>query len=327
MSSSNTVRAVGTSSGNGSATFESDNVALTVNGRAILLRVAALSTTSDSISLSGKVAQSVAESGVLRPLRESGDVTRVTTAFGAFRRVRQDGRQIERIIPPISRAPPLQTQDSVVLDFSLNPTGPTQFEWSATVGLEQPRSREPIDSTSSGQRFDFTDKAVSVDGGTTESVTFSRVAPAEGNDFTATVSSPSDSAQTLITTVPDGTTALAFPGAAIILQDRQVGEIERSQSNGRETLTFRIFIGIREARKLLAVGSRVDGSTVRDATNARNFPRDTVPGDELTASVISDADIDLPSELLLQDWTVDLSQEGGQTPFRADLSFIDKTGI
>jgi hypothetical protein len=221
----------------------------------------------------------------------------------------------------------MQPQDSVVLDFSLTPVGPTQFEWSATIGLEQPRPRDPIDSDSSGQPIDLTEQDVSVAGGATESVTISAVSPSEVDEFVATVSSPRDSGQTLVSTILPDSTAFAFPGATVALQARQVRQINRGQSAGREELTFSIHVGRREVRKLLAVGSRVEGATLRDATNARNFPRDTVPGDELTASVSSSATIDLPSQLLLQDWSVDLSREGDRTPFRASLSFIDNTGI
>jgi hypothetical protein len=327
MSGSNTFRAVGTGSGVGSVTFETNKIGLTANGTAVLLRTATLSTTNDSISVSGKVNASLAKSETLRPLRESGDVTQVSTAFGAFRRLRQDGGSIETFVPPSSRSPPLQPQDSVVLDFSLSPIGPTQFEWSASIGLEQPRPRDPVDSGSGGQIIDFAEQDVSLPGGATESVTISGVSPAEVGDFTATVSSPSDSDQALVSTILPSATAFAFPGATIAVQGRQVREIDRSQSSGRETLTFSIQVGSREVRKLLAVGSRVEGATLRDATNARNFPRDTVPGDELTASVSTTAGIDLPSELLLQDWSVDLSREGDRTPFQASLSFIDKTGI
>jgi hypothetical protein len=327
MSGSNTFRVVGTGNGVRSVTFETNKIALTANGTAVLLRTASLSTTNDRISASGRISQSLAKSAVLRPLRESGDTNKVSTAFGAFRRLRQDGGRIETVVPPTSRSPPLQPQDSVILDFSLSPVGPTQVEWSATIGLEQPRPRDPVDSGTGDQIIDFAEQDVSVAGGTTESVTISGVSPSEVGDFTATVSSPTDSDQALVSTVLPDATAFSFPGATIALQGRQVGQIDRGQSGGRETLTFSIQVGSREVRKLLAVGSRVEGSTLRDATNARNFPRDTVPGDELTASVSTTAGVDLPSELLLQDWSVDLSREGDRTPFRADLSFIDKTGI
>ena len=175
-------RTVGVGTGVGSSTFETDGLALTADGTAVQLPVTDITTDHDQLEFSGTVAASLAESDAVRPLRESGDVERVSTAFGAFRRVRRDGREIETVVPPAALAPPFQPRDSVVLDFSLDPVSPTRYAWSATVGLEEPRPREPIDVGEQGDPIDFATQSVSVAGGATTSITLSAEAPAEDGD-------------------------------------------------------------------------------------------------------------------------------------------------
>lgn len=316
-------RTVGVGTGVGRSTFETDGLAVTAAGTAVQLPVADVSTDHDQIEFGGTVSASLAESDTLRPLRESGDVERVTTAFGAFRRVRRDGGDIETVVPPASVAPPFQPRDSVVLDFSLNPTSPTRYEWSATVGLEEPRPRNPIDVGEQGDPIDFATESVSVSGGATTSITLSAEAPAEDGDYLATVSPPSDSDQTLVTVAPPGVTTLSWPGASIGVGEQQVGRIQRGQDGARETVSVPLRLDAAQTAKLFAVGSRVEGAALRTADGAANYARDTVPNEELTASVSSPSGVGLDGEWVLRGWSVEVETVANERPYRATIELLD----
>lgn len=315
-------RTVGVGTGVGRSAFETDGLAVTAAGTAIQLSVADVSTDHDQIDFGGTVSASAAESDAFRPLRESGDVERVSTAFGAFRRVRRDGGDIETVVPPAALDPPFRPRDSVVLDFSLDPVSPTRYSWSATVGLEEPRPREPIDVGEQGEPIDFATESVSIAGGETTSITLSAEA-AEDGDYLATVTSPSDSDQTLVTATPPGATTLSWPGASIVLAKPQVGRIERGQDGGRETVTIPLKLNAAQTAKLFAVGSRVEGAAVRTADGAQNYARDTVPNEELTASVSSPATSLLDGEWLLRGWSVGVETVAERRPFNAEIELID----
>lgn len=316
-------RTVGVGTGVGRSTFEADGASVTADGTAVQLPVAELSTDHDQVALSGTVSAAFAESDAVRPLRESGDVERISTAFGAFRRVRRDSGAIETFVPPASLDPPFRPRDSVVLDFSLDPVSPSRYAWSATIGLEEPRPREPIDVGEQGDPIDFATESVSVAGGVTTSVTISGETPSQTGDYLATVSSPSDSDQTLTTVSGADATTLSWPGASLVVADKQIGYIERGQDGGRETVAVPLRLRASEAAKLFAVGSRVEGAAVRTADGARNYARDTVPNEELTASVSSAAGIPLDGEWLLRGWSIEVTSVAARRPFVAEIELID----
>jgi len=319
------VRTIGVGTGVGRPTFETDGLAVTAAGTAIQLPVADVSTDHDQIEFGGTVSASLAESDTARPLRESGDVERISTAFGAFRRVRRDGGDIETVVPPAALDPPFRPRDSVVLDFSLDPVSPTRYSWSATVGLEEPRPRNPIDVGEQGDPIDFATESVSVSGGATTSITLSAEAPADDGDYLATVSSPGDSDQTLVTVVPPGVTTLSWPGASIVVGEQQIGRIQRGQDGARETVTIPLRLDAAQVAKLFAVGSRVEGAALRTADGAQNCARDTVPNEELTASVSSPSGVGLDGEWLLRGWSVAVATVAGERPFNAEIELLDAT--
>lgn len=291
------------------------------------LPVAEWATDHDQISASGSLSASLAESRATIPVRESGDVERVTTAFGAFRRVPRDGRKTATLTPPTALAPPFQTRDVFVLNFELTPISPTRYQWNATFGLEEPRPRDPIAIGEQGDPTTLDTQSVSVVGGASESLTLSGPAPSTAGDYLATAESPSTSDQALIQATPADATTLSFPGAGLILTERQIGPLDRGQDGGRETVTLPLRLDATQAAKLFAVGSRVDGATLRTADGAQNYGRDTVPNDELTASVSSPSNIPLSGEWVLRGWSVEVPSTAPRDPFIAEVELLDLDAV
>lgn len=301
---------IGQGDSRGATRFESDRLlGVRVATGTLLIEPTGIDTTDDGLSISGQLPASFAESDAVEPLRTGGDVNRVDTAFGAFRRLAGDGRDQERLVPPTSLSPPFVERDGFVLDASFDPISPTRYAVELSVGLAEPRAREPI-GTSSAETIALDTQSVSVDGGATSSITLSGEAPSDVGDYIATVSSPSDSDDALTTVSADDETTLLWPAASLSIPERRLGRIRRAPDQGIETIEIPLRLTAEEAAKLFAVGSRVGGATTRAAEGATDRAVDTLPNEELTASVDAPSDVPLDGELILRDWDCTVESVG-----------------
>ena len=268
----------------------------------ILLTPSGLSTTYDELALTATVTEAKRE--LLDHYRRAGDVARQTTAFGAFRRIRRDGDDLLTVRPPDSVSPPFADRRVAPVDMTADQVAPRRHQLSLTLGLEEPRAREPIEGDDEAITVDTAD--LDLAGGETETVTLSWTPDGtQLGDWTATVSSETDSDSTLVT-VSDAPWTFAWPVATLSLTEPRVGQVSRAGDAGLPTVTLPLRLDAAQVATLLAIGSRVDAVETRSVPDAGNTVVDTLPGDELTCTLAPPEASDIESgTYVLRDWSVE----------------------
>jgi len=288
------------------------------SGRRLLLTPEAVETDHDQLSLTGQVTSPLLDD--LAHYRSAGDVDRQATAFGAYRRVRRDGSDPVTIHPPGEQTPPFDERDVVPTDWSAEEIAPRRHEVSLTLGLEEPRPREPLEGDGATIRADSL--TATVDAGATETVTLSWTPDgSQLGDWLATVEGATDSDSQLVT-VSNAPWTIAFPVATLSLTRTRVGQVSRSQASSVPSFALPVKLDVQQAAVLLAVGSRVEAVETRTVPDAGNTVVDTLPDSELTAGLSTPVESDVDDgTAVLAGWS--LTQSRPAPPrFDATLEFV-----
>lgn len=268
----------------------------------VLLTPSGVETDYESIALTATVSEAKRE--FLAHYRRAGDAARQTTAFGAFRRIRRDGDDLLSVRPPASDSPPFAERRVAPVDMSADQVAPRRHEVSLTLGLEEPRAREPI--AGDGEALTVDSESLDLAAGASETVTLSWTPDgSQLGDWGATVSSETDSDSTLVT-VSNAPWTFAWPVATLSLTERRVGQVTRGSEAGVPSVTLPLRLDASQVATLLAVGSRIEAVETRSVPDAGNVVVDTLPGDELTCSLDPPADSDIESgAYVLRGWSVE----------------------
>lgn len=267
----------------------------------VLLTPSAVETTYDELSLSATIAETKREA--LSHYRRAGNVTRRSTAFGAFRRIRRDGNDLLTVRPPESESPPWTDQHVAPLDMSVEQTAPNRHELGLTLGLSEPRAREPIQPAPESLRVD--EESVTIAGGATETTTLSWTPDGtQLGDWTVTVSAPGNS-DSAVVAVSDAPWVFSWPVATLPLTERRVGQVTRDSDASIPTIELPLRLERGQAATLLAVGSRIEAVETRAVPDAPNTVVDTLPGNELTCGLQTPTESGIPDgSYILRDWSV-----------------------
>jgi len=273
----------------------------------ILLTPSAVSTTADGLTLATTVTGAKRE--FFDHYRRAGDVTRQSTAFGAFRRIRRDGDGLLTVRPPAETSPPFADRRIAPVDMSAEQVAPRRHNLSLTLGLAEPRAREPIEAGEEAITADT--ESVAVAAGETERVSLSWTPTGtQLGDWAATVSSPAASDSTLVT-VSDAPWGLAWPVATLSLTEARVGQVSRTNEAGVAAVTLPLRLEASQVATILAVGSRIDAVETRQVPDAGNIVADTLPDSELTCTLGSPDGSDVESgTYVLRDWSVEQARPG-----------------
>lgn len=283
----------------------------------ILITPTGLETDHDQLTLTTTVSTQVVDE--LTHYQDAGDLDRQTTAFGAFRRIPRDNTEPVVVRPPVDLRPPFGEREVVPVETSVDEVAPRRYQVTLTLGLEEPRAREPLQGSSTPIEVDR--EAVDLDSGagTSISLTWSPEASQLG-DWLVTASSETDS-DTQLVAISDAPWTLSFPIATISLTSEQVGQIQRGHQEGVRTITLPLRLQTEQAAALFAVGSRVDAALVRTVPDADNIVVDTLPDSELSAVLSPPDAADVgDNDVILLGWSLSHRQTG-RFPFAADLTF------
>jgi hypothetical protein len=272
-----------------------------VAGTYVLLTPTGIETDYESIALTATVSE--AKRDLLAHYRRAGDVERQQTAFGAFRRIRRDGDDLLTVRPPASDSPPFAERRVAPVEMSAEQVAPRRHELSLTLGLDEPRAREPI--AGDGEALTVDTETLELGAGATETITLSWTPDgSQLGDWTATVSSETDSDAQLVT-VSNAPWTFAWPVATLSLTESRVGQIRRGSEAGVPSVTLPVRLDASQVATLLAVGSRIEAVELRQVPDAGNVAVDTLPGDELTCSLDPPADSNIEAgTYVLRDWSV-----------------------
>lgn len=272
------------------------------SGVDVLFTPSAASTTYDELSLSGRISEAKREA--LSHYRRAGDVDRKTGAFGTFRRIRRDGDDLLTVRPPATDSPPYGDRRVAPVSMDAQQWAPGLSDVTLTLGLEEPRAREPIEAGAETFRADAQD--VTVDGGATEQATLSWTPDGtQLGDWQVNVTSGSSSDSQLVT-VSDAPWTFSWPVATLALTERRVGQVERSSDAGVPAVTLPIRLDAAQVATILAVGARVEAAEARIVPDAGNTIVDTLPDDELTCGLGTPAGSSIADgAYVLRDWSVE----------------------
>jgi len=288
------------------------------SGRRLVFTPDAVATDYDELTLSTVVTSEYLDE--LDHYRTAGDVDRETTAFGAWRRIPRDATDPLTIYPADEFSPPFDERRVVPLDASFDEVSPQRQRVELTLGLEEPRPREPL--SGDGASFVADELAATVDAGATESLSLSWTpAGSQLGEWVATVSAAESSDSTLVS-VTDAPYVFSWPVATLTLTERQVGQVSRSQSAGVPTISLPLRLNDEQAAVLLAVGSRVEAVQTRGVPDGPNYAADTLPGAELTVSVDAPAAADIePGTYAFTGWDIERTNRV-DLPYVASVEFI-----
>lgn len=250
--------------------------------RVAFLDATSVSTTADDIELGATLSQ--AERDRLATLDDVGDVDRVATAFGAFRRISRDGGGTIPVEPPAQLSPPFKRRQVHPLAFDTEQITPNRYQATLRLGLGRPRAREPLVG---GEARVVDSVTVTVSGGGGDSVTLeSPVNEVSPGDRIARVVPPrrQDSDEELVS-VTDSDWAFTFAATTVGLSAQQVGQVARQSAPSGVEVTLPVRLNVEQAVDIMAAGSRVAGVVERQIPDGQNRRRDTLPDDEATASV------------------------------------------
>lgn len=286
--------------------------------RVAFLDATGVSTTADDIELEATLSQS--ERDRLSTLDTIGDVERVATAFGAFRRISRNGGDTVPIEPPAQLSPPFEQRQVHPLGFETNQVTPNRYQAKLRLGLERPRAREPL---SGGEARVVDSVTVTLSAGETYGATFewpvNEVSP---GDRIARVVPPrrQDSDEGLVS-VTDADWGLTFAAATIGLSSQQVGQVTRQSTPSGVEVSFPVRVNVEQATDIMAAGSRVAGVVERQIPDGENRRRDTLPDNEATASVSvpDEAPVDGGTWRLI-DWQLEWVRPG-RLPVAGELKF------
>lgn len=286
----------------------------------MLLTVREVATDHDELTITGQVTRDLLETGALDHYRDAGDVVRESSAFGAYRRIPRDGTDPVTVEPPNRLSPPFERREIVPLDANIDQISSGWHDVQLTLGLVEPRAREPIEAESESEQIGSS--TLTLDAGETGSITISGTAPSTLGDYLATVRTDIDE-DTALVSVTDADVVISWPVATLGLTERQVGQIQRAPDSGRERVTLPVRLTAEQAAILVAAGSRVEAVRTRQTPDARNQLRDTLPNEELTADInTTDAfSSGLKGEVVLVDWSLTWARPTSH-PIDADLTFV-----
>lgn len=240
-------------------------------------------TDADSITIETRVHED--RLALLSRYRDAGDIVRESTAFGAFRRVTRDGSGPMTIEPPDDLNPPFETQTVAPEDSDIEQISPAYHDAELSLGLTEPRPRDPIRPDPDTESEPIGSETRFVRGGETISTTISGTAPVGTGNYVLSAA-VGDAQDTGLLSVIDADVVIGWPVATLGLERRQIGQLQRSPDAGRERITLPARLSPGQAEILMAAGSRVDAVQTRRTPDERNQLRDTLPDDQLTASLI-----------------------------------------
>ena len=250
--------------------------------RVAFLDATSVSTTADELELGATLSQ--AERDRLATLDDVGDVDRVATAFGAFRRISMSDGGTVPIEPPPQFSPPFERRQVHPVAFDTEQVTPNRYQATLRLGLGRPRAREPL---AGGDARVVDSVTVTLSGGAADGVTLewpaNEVSP---GDRIARVVPPSrqDSDEELVS-VTEADWGFTFAATTVGLSSRQVGRLTRQSAPSGVEVTLPVRLNVDQAADIMAAGSRVAGVVERRVPDGQNRRRDTLPDDEATASV------------------------------------------
>lgn len=288
------------------------------SGQPITLEPTALETDHSEIELTTIVTASELER--LSRYREAGDIEQQSVAFGAFRRISRDGSNAIALTPSPAFSPPFSTRDVFPVDATVSQIAPDRHQMQLTFGLVEPRPREAVIGSRGGETIG--NKSISVSGGQTKTVTVTGEAPETFGNYVLTVLSSTDS-DTELVSVSEAAFIISWPTAALTLAAEQVGRVQRSARAGREQFSASFRLSPAQAAVLFAAGSRVPATAERQVPDEKNQIRDTLPGDELTATITAPDNIaaDINGTAVLTEWAVSWERPSA-LPVNAEITFI-----
>lgn len=287
----------------------------------VLVTPSGITTTHDQLSLTATLPEATHDR--LSHYHRAGDVDRQTTAFGAFRRVRRDGQDLLAVRAPTAFSPPFADQRVAPIGFDSEQRSPTRHEVTIDLGLEEPRSREPL--VPSGQTLTVDTAELDLDAGetTTETLTWAPDGSQLGEWIATVTAASSDASDSELVAVADAPWTFAWGVGSLSLLPTQVGQITRSPQQGVETLEVPLRLDGPQAAVLFAVGSRVPAATIRSVPDAPNTVVDTLPEDELSVSVTSPPRAAIEGDYVLWAWEIERSS-AGRRPYRATIELAEQ---
>jgi hypothetical protein len=258
----------------------------------------------------------------------AGDVDREETAFGAFRRVPRDGAAPITPVPGEEWRPPFDVREVVPEDFTADQVFDSYYEVSIDLGLESPRAREALDGA--GETKLVASRTTSRDHGESGTVTL-RWEPT-GDDVGEWLAEASvenypyeiETSDDALVTVTDAPYTLEFPVESLYLTAEQLGPLDESVNQGVPTQSLELRLDAGQAAKLFAVGSRVEAARQRAIPDAPNTIVDTLPDEELTATLQAPAESDFKSgDYVLTSWDVQ-REHPGERPYHAKLELLER---
>lgn len=279
---------------------------------------AGLGTDHDTLSVALR-ASTAALDGPLDRYLDAADVAREPTAYGAFRRLPRDGTAAVTVEPGAALRPPFEDREVVPVDASTEQVGVDTHVVELTLGLVEPRARDP--PAGDGEIETITTASLSVAGGATASTTLSGDGPGSVGDYLARALTDSDSDEVQIS-VTDADLTLSFPTGTLALPARQLGRPTRTGAAGRTQVTIPLRLTAGQVRTLFAVGSRVDAAALRSRPDAENAAVDSTPDGELTAGLDAPDGVlnDLGDTVVLEAWSATLARPRGRLRFDAELT-------
>lgn len=296
-----------------------DEQALVTTGRddrAITIQVGEVETTNQELSLSAVVDRETRDA--LARLREADDPDRVSTAFGAWRYLPRGELGTITVELPRNLQPPADRRSVAVTGYDETQQAPDRWEVTLTVGLEQPREREPP-TLDGSEVVDTTTVALDSGDSTTTTLSFQAEADQAGDRGVRVRSTTdTDTAQVSITDAP---LTIAWPAGSLQLSERQLGQIDSSGSQLSTTLR----LTGRQMAVVFAAGSRVAGAAERSVFGGRDRIADTLPSDGLTATISwPDGAEPADGEYRLLDWSASY-RTGSRRPWVAEITLTDRT--
>lgn len=288
------------------------------SGRRVLITPESVSSDHDQLTLSTEMLSTRLDE--LGEYQSGGDVDRETGAYGTWRRIRRDAGEVLTVIPPTELSPPFDERRVVPSNISTSEISAYRHSIEITLGLEEPRAREPLEGGDVSIEADR--ESVSLGAGETASVSLSWVPGASDiGDWLATVSADTDSDSVLVS-VSDADWTLAFPVATLPLQEDQIGQFVRGVDSGRPTLTIPLRLDASQAAVLFAVGSRVEATRLRAVPDGTNTIVDTLPDQELTLALATPdgAEAD-EGEYILREWSL-ARDRTGRFPFTGQITLL-----
>lgn len=286
---------------------------------ATFLPINDIETSADSITVTATVDADTR--AALLPLT-SGDVATVETAFGAYRRINRGGGGAVVMQPPESLRPPFEEREVHILSIDSSQLTLDAFELTLELGLDRPRAREPTPPTDAFETVDAVTVALPANTATSVTLTFNSTGETVG-DRTVRAQGPRErDNDTATVTLTDTDWTFAFDVATLGLNNRQVGQINRTSDSGIERVTVPVRLSTSQVTELFAAGSRVAAVTTRTVPDGQNVTRDTLPSADATAAVQTPATSPIDGGTwALTDWSASYDSAASRVPFEAELSF------